>query len=73
MGDWKVNYGIKPAALCVDVRFAGHDGLTEECLNEHPDEWVWSLDQEEGTITMYRIVEPLPKDNEVLQEIAVTA
>jgi hypothetical protein len=56
MNDWKVNCGIKPTAQCVDIRFRGDDGLIEECHNEHPDEWAWSLDQLGGTITMYRIV-----------------
>ena len=73
MGDWQINYGMKPPAKAVDISFAGHDGQIEECLLEHPDEWLWSLDQEGGTITMYRIVESLPSDNEIRRENAITA
>ncbi|OES24488.1 hypothetical protein BFV94_4398 [Alteromonas macleodii] len=71
MDEWQINFGMKPAAKLVDVRFAGHDGQIEECLREHPDEWVWTLDQEGGTITMFRIVEGLPSDISVRKRATV--
>jgi hypothetical protein len=55
--DWRVNYGFKPVAELVNLRFADRDDGLESLEYQDPNDWYWDVFRSGGRITHYQILE----------------